>query len=218
MHGATLAAYQQRQGAINAAMEARQDVESLASMVLVLASKLTGLPGPDAIRALAAQAGVDGPAHGLAVVRAAGHSHLAQQAAWQADAPVQRQASRGTDWSTDPDHSPVVMEAIARGVSMEELARLRYAAATGRQQARDDQQKRNTLMWETRSGPLHDDSGPQPPVQRSTVQKDWSEFPDHSPPSPARDMAPAADPSIWSERLWVTTQTPRSPPRSTRMK
>jgi hypothetical protein len=91
------------------------------------------------------------------------------------------------------------MEAITRGASMEELARIRYAAAAQHQAAREDQQKRSTLMWDTRTGPLHDDSGPQPPFQTSVIHKDWSEFPDHQ-PAPQETTRTPPEPSIWSER------------------
>ena len=115
LKGAALENYRERQADINEALLARQAVESLARTVMVLASRMTGLPGPDAVRANMNTAHGDGAGHGAAVVRAAGHSVPSRLAAWQAEAPVQRQASRGADWSTDPDHSPVVMEAIMRG-------------------------------------------------------------------------------------------------------
>jgi hypothetical protein len=203
LKGAARDAYLQRQADINAAMEARQAVESLARTVMVLASRMTGVPGPDAVRAIMNTAGVDGAGHGLAVVRAAGHSVPALAAAWRAEAPVQRQASRGTSWESDPDHSPEVMEVIARGRSMEELARVRNAAAAAHQAAREQQQKQSSVLWYDRHGnPVLDNGVPSAPVQQSVTFREWREFPDHQPqqqPAPEQ-VAPAGQPSIWSER------------------
>lgn len=205
MKGAALEGYKQRQADINEAVMARQTVESLARTVMVLASRLTGLPGPDAVRALMQQAGTDGLQHGAAVVRAAGHSVPAQQAAWQAEAPRQRQASAtvGGGWEADPDHAPEVMEAIRRGASAWELNQIRTGVAARHQQAREQQQKQSGVMWRTRDGgELRDDTEPTP-FQTSVVVRDWNEFPDHAPPTPAAQetAAPAAaEPSIWAER------------------
>jgi hypothetical protein len=204
LKGAARDMYIQRQADIAEALAARQAVESVARGVMVAFSKLTGLSGPDATRAIMGAAlGADGTTDALNIVRAAGHSVPAQAAAWRADAPVRRQASRGADWSTDPDHSPAVMAAISSGASMEEVARQRHLAAAQHQAARAGQQKQSGLMWELRGGgQLFDGSGDMPPQQRSVVQREWHEFPDHQPqrqPAPEQ-VAPAGQPSIWSER------------------
>lgn len=206
MKGAALQYYRERQADIQAAVEARQAVESVAAVVTVLASRLTGLPGPDAVRALMSAAGTNGLDHALAVTRAAGHSVPAQASQWRAEAPVQRQASAtvGGGWESDPDHSPVVMEAIMRGASADELNRIRFAVAAEREAGRQRQERQSSVMWRTRSGDLLDDTGGEPrPFQQSVVTREWESFPDHAPPQPAAQetAAPAAaEPSIWAER------------------
>jgi hypothetical protein len=208
LQGAARDRYVQRQADINEALAARQAVESLARTVMVLASRMTGLPGPDAVRAIMNTAGADGAGHGMAVVRAAGHSVPAQQAAWQAEAPARRQASRGTDWSTDPDHDPRVMAAITSGAGAEELSRVRSMVAAEQHAGRVQHARQTSVMWRTRDGVLEDDTGGQPALfQRSVVEHEWHEFPDHAPAQPPQERAgaPVPEPSIWSERLWAAT-------------
>jgi hypothetical protein len=202
MKGAALQGYRERQADINAAMEARQMMESLARTVMVLASRITGgLPGPDAVRAIMNTAGVDGLRHGQAVVRAAGYSPSAQQAAWQAEAPVRRQASAtvGGGWASDPDHDPRVMQAITAGAPASELNRIRQLVAIERQEGRAEQARRSNVMWRTRDGVLTDDTEPVP-FQTSVMVRDWNQFPDHAPPTPPQETAPPPEPSIWAER------------------
>jgi hypothetical protein len=192
LQGAARDGFVQRQADINAAIEARQAVESLARTVMVLASKVTGLPGPDAVRAIMNTAGADGAGHGMAVVRCAGFDVPAQQAAWQAEAPVRRQASRGVSWDTDPDHDPRVMAAITSGAGAEELSRVRSLVAAEQHAGRVQAQKQSGVMWRLRDGSDYtDDTGGQPaPFQRSTVIKDWPEFPDHAPRNLPRAKPP----------------------------
>jgi hypothetical protein len=202
LQGAARDAYLRRQSDINAAIEARQAVESLARTVLVLASRMTGLPGPDAVRAIMNTAGADGAGHGMAVVRCAGFDVPAQQQAWQAEAPVRRQASRGVSWDSDPDHNPRMMAAITSGAGAEELSRVRAVVAAERHAGQVHQARQSTLMWDTRTGPLHDDTGGVPaPYQRSVIEHEWGDFPDHQPDGQPPQPPPAApEPSIWSER------------------
>jgi hypothetical protein len=209
LQGATKLAWVAKQVKDRSLDQLEQDDKDTARVLGMLAAKLYGMPAPDALRALAAQAdNTDGRDAALGVLRQSGMDARAQAQAWrqQEPLPVQRQASRGVSWDSDPDHDKRVMAAISSGAPMEEVNRVRDLVAAERQAARVQTARQSDAMWRLRDGTeLRDDTGGQPaPFQRSVIEHEWHKFPDHQPdgqPAPQVTAAPAAaEPSIWSER------------------
>jgi hypothetical protein len=186
LHGAALANAQAAEERRQAEREALAAYQAVARGLVLAAARLTGLPGPDALRALFAPLGAEGAVSALTVLRVAGHDAGAQAAAWRAQRPAS-QSRTAAMWASSPDHDPRVMEAVARGATDAEISAVRaqvaaeYADRAAERQARSQR----SVMWRTRSGEaVADGSGAMgvslddygAPHQRSLVHRDVPEL------------------------------------------
>ena len=177
--GQALEGWRRRQAELAAAVAAREDVAAVARMVCRLAARATGLPAPDAMAALGAQAGATGQDDALRVLRAAGHVPDVQAQRWAAEATVQAQASTGPGWGNDPEHHPEVTALLLSGAPMADVQEKIREVAGRMAREREERQlaARPGMLWETRDGvPVMDGSRVRPPRQTSVVHNDVPEL------------------------------------------
>lgn len=124
--------------------------KALGRLVGALASRVTGLPGPDALRAIAPDRET-----ALAAIAAAFSPQRAAavEANWEASEPdAPRQVSRpvGEDWG--PLHDPRVMAAMGRPEEQQVIREVtaEYAQRAAERQARREQV--SDVLWELRDG------------------------------------------------------------------
>jgi hypothetical protein len=157
------------------AAERREDYPAVARGLCALATRVTGIPGPDALRA------VVGRDDAVRILRAAGHSASPVVREWSDfDRERQRQADGGRQqteamWAADPTHHPRYLAALRAGASMTELGMLAAAlskeydatrppTAQERYELQRREYDRNTAASQQRSQPL--EPGQRGPDQR----------------------------------------------------
>ena len=111
---------------VQAAAQAREDIEALARVVCRMAARGLMMPAPDALAVLGAQGGPGGREDALRCLRAAGYPPEPQAQRWAEEAPLRQQSGTvaGNLYAGDPSHDPRVTEALLAGASMAEVADL----------------------------------------------------------------------------------------------
>jgi hypothetical protein len=198
LKGRALEYHLRKQAEVQAAAQAREDIEALARVVCRMAARGLMMPAPDALAVLGAQGGPGGREDALRCLRAAGYPPEPQAQRWAEEAPLRRQSSTVADpYSNDPAYDDRVTAALREGRSTAEIADLIAQVAAERDRAQRDQLEQRAAagqppghMWDlVGGGVLRDGTRPAAPVQRSAVRRDVPEL--------GSEPVPPAPPFTW---------------------
>jgi len=196
LKGRALEYHLRKQAEVQAAAQAREDIEALARVVCRMAARGLMMSAPDALAVLGAQGGPGGREDALRCLRAAGYPPEPQAQRWAEEAPLRRQSSTVADpYSNDPLHDPRVLAALGPGGSIAEARDIAAEVAAERRQARQEALAAAAaaghdprLLWVTPEGePLRDGAAAhgRPLVpQRSIVRRDVPELGSEPVPPP----------------------------------
>ena len=197
LKGRALEYHLRKQAEVQAAAQAREDIEALARVVCRMAARGLMMPAPDALAVLGAQGGPGGREDALRCLRAAGYPPEPQAQRWAEEAPLRQQSSSaaGDLYAGDPAHDPRVTAALRDGRSMAEVADLIAEVRAERRQAEQDTRAAAAaagqdpgVLWVTREGVVLRDGGTargRPLVpQRSVVRRDVPELGSEPVPPP----------------------------------
>jgi hypothetical protein len=198
LKGRALEYHLRKQAEVQAAAQAREDIEALARVVCRMAARGLMMPAPDALAVLGAQGGPGGREDALRCLRAAGYPPEPQAQRWAEEAPLRQQSSTVADpYSNDPAYDDRVTAALREGRSTAEIADLIAQVAAERDRAQRDQLEQRAAagqppghMWDlVGGGVLRDGTRPAAPVQRSAVRRDVPEL--------GSEPVPPAPPFTW---------------------
>ena len=198
LKGRALEYHLRKQAEVQAAAQAREDIEALARVVCRMAARGLMIPAPDALAVLGAQGGPGGREDALRCLRAAGYPPEPQAQRWAEEAPLRRQSSTVADpYSNDPAYDDRVTAALREGRSTAEIADLIAQVAAERDRAQRYQLEQRAAagqppghMWDlVGGGVLRDGTRPAAPVQRSAVRRDVPEL--------GSEPVPPAPPFTW---------------------
>ena len=198
LKGRALEYHLRKQAEVQAAAQAREDIEALARVVCRMAARGLMMPAPDALAVLGAQGGPGGREDALRCLRAAGYPPEPQAQRWAEEAPLRRQSSTVADpYSNDPAYDDRVTAALREGRSTAEIADLIAQVAAERDRAQRYQLEQRAAagqppghMWDlVGGGVLRDGTRPAAPVQRSAVRRDVPEL--------GSEPVPPAPPFTW---------------------